>query len=123
MGSSRMRLSGLLTELLSLLVVIGASPRRESWSKAATGGGGGWGLNVHQYYQMGDDEEGRLQQLPTRDFFPYIQQAEEVKLRSELSRLSITSNLEVLRERLLRGIGRRRQQVDNSQENLVRLLG
>ena len=38
----------------SLLVVIGANPRRASWSKAVGGGGGGggWGLNVQQYYQV-----------------------------------------------------------------------
>ena len=34
----------------SLLVVVGAIPRRGSWSTA--GGGRGWGLNVQQYYQV-----------------------------------------------------------------------
>ena len=137
----------------SLLVVVGAIPRRGSWSTAGAGGRG-WGLNVQQYYQVRSvlsgeialaegffwtkviltgfqvGEEEPLQQLPRGDLFPYIQQvnkpthpqqiittntnelsrvptppwwclkAEEMKLRSELNRLSITNNLEVLRERL-----------------------
>ena len=35
--------------------MVGAGPRRASWSKVGGvgGGGGGWGLNVQQYYQVG----------------------------------------------------------------------
>ena len=36
--------------------MVGAGPRRASWSKvggAGGRGGGGWGLNVQQYYQVG----------------------------------------------------------------------
>merc|ERR1711997_1246225 len=116
---SRMRLSGLLAELLSLLVVIGANPRRPLWSK----GREGWGLNVQQFYQMGGEKEAR-RGFSRRELIPFTQhqQQQQVNLRKDLSGLSITNNLEVLRERLLREIGRRRQ-VENYQENLVRLLG
>ena len=81
----------------SLLVVVGAIPRRGSWSTAGAGGRG-WGLNVQQYYQVRSvlsgeialaegffwtkviltgfqvGEEEQLQQLPRGDLFPYIQQ-------------------------------------------------
>ena len=39
----------LLSFAFSLLVVIGANPRRPLWSK----GREGWGLNVQQFYQVG----------------------------------------------------------------------
>ena len=87
-----------------------------------------WTKVILTGFQVGEEEQ--LQQLPRGDLFPYIQQvnkpthpqqiittntnelsrvptppwwclkAEEMKLRSELNRLSITNNLEVLRERL-----------------------
>merc|ERR1711936_359439 len=119
---SRMRLSGLVTELLGIFAGVSAGPRRASWSKVGGAGGRGGGGGVSISNNIIRWEEEQLQQLARKDLSaPYITLGEDVKLRRELSRLSITNNLEVLRQRLLQGIGRR-SQAQNSQENLVRLL-